>query len=216
MSKIEEMDHKIGRHDGEVVKTCALCRPEVAAANIARRWWDHEGPVRPAMPRFGDLWRESALAPVMVFVSPDPIKPTRSERGRNTGGMWVDIRGGFNTSGDGSKPLFITPPTGSQIELTEGGLNIRAEWIISNNYIPAEAGRSAVLGVDLAAWARDQNHARLVDKMQKEYLFPICEVVHEISENHSNLRTEVRSACLIIRLNDLKTNSDQIEMIVPF
>jgi hypothetical protein len=168
------------------------------------------------MPRFGDLWRESPLAPVMVFINPDPIDPSRSRRPQSSGGFWVDIRGGFNTSGDRTKSIFITPPEGAQMELTEGGLNIRAEWIVSNNYVPTEMGRSAPLGVDIMAWAKDQNHARLVDKMQKEYLFPISGISHEVSENVSSLRSEVRSACLVIRLNDLKTNSDQIEMIIPF
>lgn len=217
MSKIEELDHRIGRHEGTTVKGCPLCHPEVAAANISRRWWDHEGPVAPAMPRYGDLWRESPLSPVMVFINPDPIWPSRlDQRKRETSGFWVDIRGGFNTSGDASKPLFLTPEGGAQIELTTGELNLRAEWIAVKNYIPAEAGRSAVLGVNLDTWARDQNFAKLVAMMQKEYLFPICEVSHDASEGLADLRTEIRSACLVIRLNDLKAPSDQMIMEMPF
>jgi hypothetical protein len=152
----------------------------------------------------------------MVFVNPDPVRPQRDSRPATSGGMWLDIRGGFETSGDSTKPLFITPATGAQMEMTEGGLNIRAEWIATKNYIPAESGRSSPLGVDIVSWARDQNYAKLVSMMQKEYLFPICSVSHEMGEGLADLWSEVRSACLVIRLNDLKTNSDQIEMTMPF
>jgi hypothetical protein len=203
MSKIEELDHKIGRHEGTVIKTCALCRPETAAANIAQRWWDHEG-APPRMPRFGDLWRESALAPVMVFVSTDHIR----RRDGGTGGIWVSLADGFNASG--THPLFLTPPSGAQIELTEGGVNLRAERIAVSNYIPAESGRSGPLGVDMVQWAQDQNYAKLVAMMQKEHLFPIGEIAHDVEGSLSDLRTTVRSICSVIRLTNVKPTSEQI------
>ena len=63
MSRVAELDHRIGRHDERPDPNCPLCNPDVpfaptsTVAETGPKWWDSYGLEPPAYPDWGTVWR---------------------------------------------------------------------------------------------------------------------------------------------------------------
>jgi hypothetical protein len=189
MSRFDELDHKIGRHESVPNLNCPICNPkaprEPSAVKIAAE------KIQPMFARWGDVWR-SPDGP-KVFVNP------YLHGGKNDkGGYWVDASAPIpdppKNLPKGLTYFSILPPNvATQMEFGTGEWAPETKGLVVTNALPSAAALRDPLGVDLPKWAAEQNLARLIMKIRDQNWFPVSEVFFSQREDHLTLRTNIEA-----------------------
>lgn len=201
MSRFDDLDHRLGRHEGKPHPDCSVCNPALPKPVFTARW-DFESPGAPAFPDWGSLWQHRGE--VLVFINPDWgwSKPVTK------GGFWVPVIQTLLASkwpGESPPMSTVWGPQPKQMEFGSGQWAPRVHTMMYQNMIPDEAGLSSPLGVDLVKWAETQNHAKLIVGLSKSREFPISEVRHERSSDSATRATIIRSSVRTIPVQGLET-----------
>lgn len=180
MSKVDELDHRIGRHEGKPNSNCPLCNPEVSeqilneveAIRFGSRWWDHRGGESPAFPDWGAVW-VNHKDEVFAFI--------KEGDGAYKGGFWAPVSKSYEETVD-RESLFATVGA-IQTEFGSGNWSSRVKMLNVSQTMPGEAAMSSPLGVDLPKMASQQNRAKLIVGMSRSDLFPVSEIAEAVSED---------------------------------
>jgi len=183
MSKFDELDHRLGHHDGKPNPTCAICLGEPSAFTAAPIGpWDYADLGAPAFPDWGMVWNH--YDELVTFVSP---------KGEGPGGFWARIKPVKRLSPKESILNQIEDRPEVQLELGSGKWHPRVKILQMKNVIPDEAGLASPLGVDLLTWAEDQNYAKLLVQLERQRMFPISDVTVQRRTLSPTNTTEIAS-----------------------
>lgn len=213
MSRFDELDHRLGRHDDKPHPDCPICDPALAvnAPPVPRiaKFWDHEGPGAPAFPNFGDIWMHRGET--LVFVTPDRKNPK--------GGFWASP---YATIDNPEKSLIeqamdgtnhMTQLASIQLEMGSGQYNSRVKMLGVTQRLPSETALSSPLGVDLPRWAEEKNRAQLVVDMGRKKMFPVGEIVSNQWTDHARDCTVIESTVPAIEIPPV---IESYQMTMPF
>lgn len=214
MSRFDELDHRLGRHDDKPHPDCPICDPALAVnaeKQVPRipKFWDHEGPAAPAFPNFGDIWVHRGET--LVFVTPDGGPSPK-------GGFWASP---YTPIENAEKPLIDqilkgTPHMtiiGTQLEMGSGRYNSRVKTCGVTQRLPSETALSSPLGVDLPQWAQDKNRASLIVEMDRKKLFPVGEIVGTRWTDHDRDCVVIESS---VRVIEIPPVVESYQMTMPF
>ena len=202
MSRVAELDHRIGRHDERPDPNCPLCNPDVpfaptsTVAETGPKWWDSYGLEPPAYPDWGTVWRrvhKDGAETAYAFVNPG---------GKEPGGFWVPLSLRYEESlkTTDSFWIFDRAAPAIQTELGSGKWSKKTRMMEAAQTLPSEAALSSPLGVDLPQMAKEQNRAKLIVGMREEHWFPVSEVEDRISEEAATNLTKVQSRVYTVSL----------------
>lgn len=182
--KILELDHRLGRHNGQSMDGCPTCRPDLftaddraADSNADRNFIDAFGLNEPRHPRVGDVWHE----------------PGR--------GLWLWYRQ-FDESEYWVNALDISKVrSNTQMTLTLENLPNVNPSVTAHNLsttISEELLTSKAMGVDVLTEAREQTRARLVADLMGKDLVACSSIITR--EDDDPLRRGVRvTASVLVR-----------------
>lgn len=224
MSRFDEMDHKLGRHEGAPCAECTLCDPTSAQAIalVKERYWDFEGGGQPSrLPDFGSLWYQNPER-MSVFVTPETGATS------SIAGFWVNawdipdltmMIPNKNRLDSQKKPLKIIDGISHaeisgvgeiQMEFGSGAFHERVTSMAVITRLPAEDVLRSPLGADLSEWAEDKNHATLLVQMKKDGMIPISEIEHTKRTDASGLVVMTGTVKAIKRPERLSTDQMRV------
>lgn len=195
MSRFDDLDHRLGRHEDKPHPDCAICVPQQTRAEerIERFVGGstfYSDAIVPAFPNWGDFWVTDGLR---VFVN------SRAEAHGHAGGFWADTSTQIRGIGRSLIDEMVHGES-PQLELGSGKWATGVEILIDRHTIPNEVGRSSPLGTNLEQWAREQNHAKLIVELARNLMFPVSETIHSATEEMITDTTIVQSKVYAVRL----------------